>query len=384
MPRYRPLHASLSQEVDADFQREWQSELDLVESRETFKAAKERRRISLSDIDPYGERSPHSWVLDSAASRTVGGDPRAEERLGRARAAIEKRAVSSTTLGGIIPATIPPYVQECIAYGLRSSAPLALALERLDLPPVGTDVNWAVVSTVATVTNQTAESAALTASADPVVDSTDDPLATIAAYVDFSAQSQQRSGAWFDMVIGQDLGLAFGARLEQQIWNGSGASGQMTGFAVMTGNSSSTVAGQTLANQSAKIAEQFSQVSTNVGSVPDLIALAPRRYAGLQSLTAALALPMENVIPASMRDSVIVSPASPLTLGGGSDDWILVLNKASTPLVRDPEPSTEIQPQGAGGTGLNFKWLIYAYCALGVSRRPAGAGLVKGLSAPSF
>jgi hypothetical protein len=49
-----------------------------------------------------------------------------------------------------------------------------------------------------------------------------------------------------------------------------------------------------------------------------------------------------------------------------------------------PEPTLEVQQQGAGGTGLNFKMILYAYVALGVSRRPEGVGLVKGLTAPTY
>jgi hypothetical protein len=75
---------------------------------------------------------------------------------------------------------------------------------------------WAKTTTAATVTNQTAENAALTASADVAVSSATDPLKTIGAYADFSAQSQELSGGWFDMVIGEELGRAFGARLEAQ------------------------------------------------------------------------------------------------------------------------------------------------------------------------
>ena len=42
------------------------------------------------------------------AARAKGGHPDAEERLNRHRAASEKRAVSSTTLGGIIPSLCRP------------------------------------------------------------------------------------------------------------------------------------------------------------------------------------------------------------------------------------------------------------------------------------
>src|SRR5206468_3903549 len=118
----------------------------------------------------------------------------------------------------------PPYVAEAVAYGVRSTAPLALALERLDLPPVGMNVAWAKVTTGASVTNQTAENTALTASADVVAASATDALKTIGAFVDFSSQAQELSGGWFDRVIGEELGRAFGARLEAQLWNGSGSS----------------------------------------------------------------------------------------------------------------------------------------------------------------
>ena len=90
---------------------------------------------------------------------------------------------------------IEPWVAEAVAYGVRSTAPLATALLRLDLPPIGMNAAWAKVTTPATVTNQTAENTAVTASADLVVASATDALGTIAASLEFSAQSQERSGA---------------------------------------------------------------------------------------------------------------------------------------------------------------------------------------------
>src|SRR5205823_4714290 len=146
-----------------------------------------------------------------SATRTGPGlstrHPVARERLGRFEAGnVEARAISSSTLGGLVPSTIPPWVAEAVAYGVRSGAPLATALERLDLPPVGMNAAWAKVTTGATVTNQTAENTAMTASADVVVASATDPLKTISAYADFSAQAQELSGGWFDRVIGEELG----------------------------------------------------------------------------------------------------------------------------------------------------------------------------------
>jgi hypothetical protein len=169
------------------------------------------------------------------------------------------------------------------------------------------------------------------------------------------------------------------------LWSASGSSGQITGFQVMTGNSSSTVAGQTLANITAKIADQFQQVSVNLGALPDLIAMHPRRYANLPQGCNALGLPFDEAVADSLQ--LVISPAASTNLGAGTnEDWILLLlNRAAVPLVLDPNPSVEFSRQGPStGTNLTFRWLIYAYVTLGVSRRPEGVGLVKGATTPSF
>jgi hypothetical protein len=54
-------------------------------------------------------------------------------------------------------------------------------------------------------------------------------------------------------------------------------------------------------------------------------------------------------------------------------------------LVSDAQPRLEFHNQGpSAGTPLTFRWLIYAYLTLGVSRRPEGVGIVKGTTAPAF
>ena len=187
-------------------------------------------------------------------------------------------------------------------------------------------------------------------------------------------------------MTGYELGRALGAKLEQQIWNGTGSSGEIKGFLVMGGSSSETVSAQTLPAISLAIAGQYSAVTTNLGAEPDLIAFAPRRYAHLQSLCAALGQPMENILPAALRDNVIVSSAAPVNLGAGTNqDYILVLNRASTPLVRQAEPTLELHTQGPSiGTNLNRRFVIREYCALGVSRRPEGVGIVLGATTPTL
>lgn len=377
--------AAEADEMAAEEQREFEANHDALR--------RAKMRVQLRDRTPYGPDSEHSWILDRARTVTAVGDVAAKDRLDRFEMTrqsgsldVETRAISTTTLGGIVPGQLPPWVAEAVAYGVRSTAPLALALERLDLPPEGMSAYWAKATTATTVGGQTSQNTAITQSADTVVASATDPLQTVGAFVDFSAQTQERSGGWFDRIIGEELGRAFGTRLESQLWSGSGSSGQFTGFTVMTGNSSATVAGQTLGNQTAKIWAQYDAVTTNLGAAPDLIAMASRRAGGIGSLAAALGLQLENVIPMEPRENIIVSPAAPVNLGAGTnEDWVLILNRAAVPLVRNAEPTLEFHQQGpSAGTNLTFRWLIRSYVTLGVSRRPEGVGLIKGLTAPTY
>jgi hypothetical protein len=112
--------------------------------------------------------------------------------------------------------------------------------------------------------------------------------------------------------------------------------------------------------------------------------MSPRRAGGIGSLCAALGLPFEGVFPPNVR--IVISPAAPTNLGAGTnEDWLLILNRASTPLVYSGEPTILVQEQQSGaGTGLNVRMVTYAYVTLGVSRRPEGVGIVKGLTAPAY
>jgi hypothetical protein len=157
----------------------------------------------------------------------------------------------------------------------------------------------------------------------------------------------------------------------------------LKGLTVMTGNSSSTVSGQTLALTMNKVADQFQQVASNLGAQPDLIAMAPRRYAALEAATAALGLEASEMMPVGTE--LVISPAAPLTLGGGTEDWVALLSSAAVPLVADQEPSIQFHREGpSAGPVLTFRWVLYTFAALGVSRRPEGVGIVKGLTPPAF
>jgi hypothetical protein len=131
-PRVKPK--TISQEIDDAFEREVDAEATLIRSAGTLQSAKERRRIALRDVNPYGAASPHSWVLDRAAVTLPTGNAAAKERLNRFEASREARAITTTALGGLVPSTIPPWVAEAVAYGYaaahRSLSPLSASTSR--------------------------------------------------------------------------------------------------------------------------------------------------------------------------------------------------------------------------------------------------------------
>ncbi len=349
---------------------------------EEVASARARHTTIVREVDPYGIFSDHSYFLDQARGKR---DPEARKRLERARAAHEERSVATTTLGGLVPTQFPPYIAQATAMAVRSGAPLATALEQLPLPPVGMNVNWTKVTTGSTITNQTAEDATITQSADLVAPAAVDPLGTIASFVDFTYQSEDRSGGWFDLQLAADLGAAWSARLEQQVWQGTGAAGQLKGFAVATPGYVTTTSGQTIALALNRIYDAYQKTATNLGALPDLIAMAPSRYGMAFAASDTVGAQVKPVWPIGC--DIVISPACPVNLGGSTnEDWIVVLNRASTPLVI-AEPQFEMQKQPQSGTNfqiLQSRVTIWGYAALGVSRRPEGWSLVKGLTTPVF
>jgi hypothetical protein len=94
------------------------------------------RQTILRDRTPYGRGSEYSFFHDLAASRTEVPDVLAVERLNRQRgaAAKEQRAITTSTMGGIVPIQ-PLWTEGVIMEAVRSGAPLYQALTKLPLPP---------------------------------------------------------------------------------------------------------------------------------------------------------------------------------------------------------------------------------------------------------
>jgi hypothetical protein len=342
-----------------------------------------------ADISPYGPRSRYSFFADQVLTKHR-QQPEAQERLSREAAGRERfikehpelRAVLTTGLGGIVPggSGLPAWTGDIVAAAAREAAPLASALLRIPLPDEGTHIQFGKFTSGSTGAVQNPEGSAITegGGTSPAISFDDEPFSTIASWIGVSFQAVDRSGGEVDAQIAEDLGAAYGAKLESELWTGTGSSGRIRGLNNASWGTTKTLSAQTLADHLLKIADAWQSADVALGRPPDLLAMHPRRVAFLRASASTVRL--EDLLPAGLE--LVASPGQVTNLGGGTEDWIVLINRASTPLATDP-PSTEVHTEAAG-TVLTANFLIHGYSAFAAARRPEGLAVVKGATAPTF
>jgi HK97 family phage major capsid protein len=148
---------------------------------------------------------------------------------------IQLRDVGTSAFDGL---TVPQYLTGLYANTARAGRPLADNARRLDLPADGMTVNIARVTTGVTAAIQATQNATVS---ETDIDDTNlvIDVRTIAGSQDVALQAIQRStGA--EAVILEDLIMAYHTELDNQIINGSGASGQHRGIRNVSGISAVT------------------------------------------------------------------------------------------------------------------------------------------------
>jgi hypothetical protein len=122
----------------------------------------------------------------------------------------------------------------------------------------------------------------------------------------------------------------------------------------------------------------FQQVTTALGRQPDLLAVAPRRYAWWQQCVVGAPA---SFVPQNVQ--LVASPAAPVNLGGGTnEDRPFFIARDSVPLVTDG-PQLDIQVQQSG-TSLTARAILRAYAAFATAARPEALGVVTGLVSATF
>jgi HK97 family phage major capsid protein len=327
-----------------------------------------------------GRSSEASMAVEKRV-REVRARREREKRQGRAQ---EQRASNITMVSGgvgLVPVQgAPRYVAELFADAARTKMRLAPRLFQGQLPSSGNIVLVPRATTGAVTAIQTTENTAPTDTA-MVIDTATSPVVTITGQQVVSRQLLDR-GVNTDADIAASLGASFAQILEQQVVNGSGASGQLTGLLGVSGITADTyVDGTPTASKAyGQTQKLLADVATAFGSGTDTLTLAmhPRRAAWLRD---------NAVVTQAMNygaAGIIETTGIPTTLGAGTEDAIIALNLESTPAFIGPI-RFQVDPAAPSNT-LQVRILAYAYVALVGARIPASIGKLTGtgLIAPVF
>lgn len=232
------------------------------------------------------------------------------------------------------------------------------------------------------------------------------PVRTISGQQDVAIQLLDQSPIAFDRVVMSDLMADYAKKLDDQVLNGSGASGQITGIRNVTGINAVTYtdATPTAAELYKKLADAVQRIHTNRFMPPTAWVMHPRRWAFLLAESDTTNRPL--VVPAAQGPQnalaqfggaaaegpvggllglpVYVDANIPTNLGAGTED-VIILARFPDLWLWESQLRSRMLPDVLSGT-LTVRLQIYSYLAFNSDRYPAGISTVTGtgLIAPTF
>lgn len=348
-----------------------------------------------------------TFIRDLYAAQ-VKGDAAAAQRLARHQAyEVEKRAVTTTTMGGVIP---PQYLVDLYAKAPRNGRIYADQANHQKLPDEGMSIIIPRFTAGLATGIQATQNTAVTTQDPTEVDLTV-PVATIAGYSAVSRQTLER-GSYSEPILFEDLIARYNANLDVQALSGSGAAGQMLGVLNTAGVSAATVSTATVVALYPKISDVIQQINTafgGLGYVADKIIMHPRRFgaftAALDSSNRPLLVPAQmpgasNAMAAGgavaaygytgtlLQGLPVYTDANiPTNLGAGTNEDRVIVQCSQVVHLweRDSDPVTLGFEQTAGNQ-LQVQLVAYGYAAFTAGRYPAASGVVSGtgLVPPTF
>lgn len=383
------------------------AELESKEARErardSYKPIEVRgNRVQIREPDMY-EKGGRSFFTDLYQS-VLKNDPEARDRIDKHQIhEVEKRAVTSTTVGGIIP---PAYLVDLYAKASRNGRVFADQVNGQGLPDVGMSVIVPRLTTGLAAGVQATENTAVTTQ-DPVEADLTIPVRTIAGFSPVSRQAIERA-AYSDVILFEDLIARYWALLDTQTLSGSGSAGQMLGLLNTAGIATSTAGTATVAGVWPKIADVIQQISTSMGGigyVATKIFMHPRRWgffeAALDTQNRPLMTPSGpglNMMGDGSESGygyvgqmhglgVFIDANIPTNLGAATnEDRIIVIADPIVHLFERSEDPVTLSFEQQAGTSLQVQLVCYGYAAFTAGRYPGGAGVVSGagLVPPTF
>jgi hypothetical protein len=375
-------------------------------------------------------KSGASFFRDAFAY-TRGAGPDVRDRIERHAREVEvhgemvARAASTSSFAGLV---IPQYLPDFAALALRAARPLANVANRHELPDQGMNLVIQRGTTGASTAIQATENSAVSSTDEVWADLTV-PVRTIAGQQQVSRQSLERGWPGLDQLIYTDLARAYAANLDNQVINGTGASGQVLGILNTASINAATAFGAapTTTNFTLKLVGQRSAVdSAGAGVFAKAIVMHPRRYNWLASqvdstgrpVVSASSLQYFNALavqtdvssssanhgdnyfgsgPVGIHNPtglpIITDLNIPITVGTNVEDIVLVGDTNEWHLWEDGDGMPrQLDFEQTLGNQLTTTLVVYGYVAFTAGRYPAATGKLGGLDstatfglvAPSF
>lgn len=347
----------------------------------------------------YSERGDFSHIRDSIAAQ-LRNDQQAWDRLRRHGAEVLVESRDLTRVDGAGGEFVPPlWLVDMYGDFPRAGRVIANLCTQLALPGGTDSINLPRITTGPQVAVQTADNGAVQET-DMVTATVTAPVRTIAGQQDLAIQLIEQSplGGGMDRLIYGQLAADYERVLGVQIWNGSGAAGQVLGLLQLSGTNSVsyTDASPTVPELYLPLAQAVSQVHTNSFVPADAIVMPPRRWnwmmSALDTSNRPLVVPNANgpYMAIGQQDAsaaagpvgsvlglpVYLDATGPLTLGAGTEDAILIARWSDSVLM-EGAVNTRVLPDVGSGT-LTVRFQLYRYVAFTGGRRPLSVSKITG------
>lgn len=281
---------------------------------------------------------------------------------------------------------------------LVTKQPLPMGTDSINLPKIATGTATAI---------QTADNAAVQET-DLTDTSVSIPVRTIAGQQDLAIQLIDQSPINFDQIVLADLAADYATKVDVQVLAGSGTSGQVTGIyntgSILTVTYTDST--PTVPELYPKIADAIQQIHTNRFLPPQVIVMHPRRWAWFTAALDSSNRPL--VVPAGMAYNaagvleqvasqtvvgqlhglpVVTDPsiATNLTVGGGSNEDVIYIMRASDNILFESDVRSRVLPEVLSAN-LTVRLQVYGYVAFSAARYPSSNAVITGtgMTAPTF
>lgn len=361
----------------------------------------------VSEPRTYTADSGNSFIAD-AFNAQYKNDFAAQDRLARhsREESIERRDVGTGAFSGLV---IPQYLVDLAAPFARAGRPTCdFATNKHVLPAAGMTLNISRMTTgTSTAVQATENSAVSETDSDDTLLTID--VRTIAGQQDLSKQVIER-GSGVDAFVVQDLIRSWHTTLDNQVLNGSGASGQVLGIRNTAGVNTTTYtdASPSVADLYPKLADAYQEIQTASFMNPTHWIMHPRRLAFLMAsidgsdrplVLPALNGPLNAVATGAGAASYgnsgytlmglpIITDANVVTNAGAgtNEDEIYCVTAPELHLWEQSGSPFALTFDATGAGSLTVKSVVYGYTAFSAGRYPGAVSIISGtgLVTPTF